>query len=170
MQNPEYILRPASPRFITFSLGAALLLNLLPWGRLVWIPDFVALTLVFWNIHQPRRVGIGAAFVMGLLMDVADGTLLGQHALAYTLLSYGAIMLHRRILWFSVPAQILHVLPLFLVGQIASAVVRFIVDGSYPGVTTLLESVVTAVLWPAATWILLAPQRRPLERDENRPI
>ncbi len=40
------------------------------------------------NVHQPRRVGVGAAFVFGLLMDVHQGALLGQHALAYTLLSY----------------------------------------------------------------------------------
>src|SRR5260364_373261 len=63
-------------------------------------PDFVALVLLFWDIHQPRKVGIGIAFALGLLMDVHDASLLGEHALAYTLLSYGAIMIHRRVLWF----------------------------------------------------------------------
>jgi rod shape-determining protein MreD len=170
MQNPQYILRPVSPPFIGLSLLSALILNFLPWGHRYWIPDFVALTLVFWNIHQPRKVGIGLAFAMGLLMDVDDATLLGQHALAYTLLSFGAIMMHRRILWFGTLAQTVHVLPLFLVAQTATFVVRFVVDGSYPGWTSPIESFVTAALWPLATWLLLAPQRRPLDRDENRPI
>ena len=170
MQNPHYILRPVSPRFIACSLFVALVLNLLPWGHRSWIPDFVALTLVFWNIHHARRVGVGVAFLMGLLMDVGDSTLLGQHALAYTLLSYGAIMMHRRILWFSSPTQALHVFPLFLGAQFFSFGVVFLITGAYPSASIFIQSAVTAVLWPGASWLLLAPQRRPLDRDENRPI
>ena len=55
-------------------------------GRTPWMPDLLALVLVFWSVHQPLRVGIGAAFVFGLLMDVHQAALLGQHALAYTAL------------------------------------------------------------------------------------
>ena len=58
------------------------------------------MTLVFWNVHQPRRVGVGLAFVLGLLMDVHQGALLGQHGLAYTLLAFVAITVHRRLLSF----------------------------------------------------------------------
>jgi rod shape-determining protein MreD len=170
ISNPQYILRPVSPPFIAFSLAFALVLNLLPWGHRVWVPDFVALALVFWNIHHPRKVGIGVAFLMGVLVDVNDATLLGQHALAYTLLSYGAIMAHRRVLWFSPVTQAVHVLPLFLIAQAATFVVRFIADGSLPDPFVLIESLVTAALWPLASWLLLAPQRRPVHRDANRPI
>ena len=98
----------------------ALLLNMLPLGRAVWMPDFLALVLVFWSVHQPPRVGIGAAFVFGLLMDVHQSALLGQHALAYTALSYFAITIHRRLLWFTVPSQALQVLPLFALSQRSS--------------------------------------------------
>jgi len=56
-------------------------------GRNAFAPDVLALALVFWNVHQPRRVGMGAAFVFGLLMDVHEGALFGQHALAYTIVS-----------------------------------------------------------------------------------
>ena len=168
--NRQYILRPVSPLFIAVSLAFALMLDFLPWGQRIWVPDFVALTLVFWNVHHPRKVGIGVAFLMGVLVDVNDATLLGQHALAYTLLSYGAIMSHRRVLWLSMVPQALHVLPLFVVAQVVSLLVRFIGDGSVPSPFVLLESVVTAALWPVASWLLLAPQRRPQDRDENRPI
>ncbi len=168
--NRQYILRPVSPLFITVSLAFALMLNFLPWGQRIWVPDFVALTLVFWNVHHPRKVGIGVAFLMGVLVDVNDATLLGQHALAYTLLSYGAIMSHRRVLWLPLVPQSVHVLPLFVVAQLVSLTVRFISDGSLPHLFVLLESFVTAALWPVATWLLLAPQRRPQDRDENRPI
>jgi rod shape-determining protein MreD len=70
--NVQYILLPASPLFIAFSLFVAFVLNLMPWGQMAGVPDFVALALVFWGVHQPRKVGIGVAFLMGLLMDVHE--------------------------------------------------------------------------------------------------
>jgi rod shape-determining protein MreD len=166
----EYLLRPANPLFIWFSLIVALLLNLMPWGRNAFAPDVLALALVFWNVHQPRRVGMGAAFVFGLLMDVHEGALFGQHALAYTLVSYGAITLHRRIQWFPLGAQALHVLPLLLVSQLAALTIRMWVGGEWPGWIYFAQSFVGVVLWPLVAWLLLAPQRRPVDRDETRPL
>lgn len=168
--RPHYILLPVSPLFIAFSLTCAFMLNLLPWGRWVGAPDFVALVLVFWGIHQPRKVGIGVAFLMGLLMDVHDATLLGENALAYTLLSYLAIMIHRRVLWFPVMTQALHVFPLLLMTQAIQVVVRFMVTGRFPGWLQFVESAVAVALWPFITWLLLAPQRRAIDRDDTRPI
>ena len=170
MNRPQYILLPANPLFITCSLIIAFLLNLLPWGQWVGIPDFVALVLIFWSVHQPRKVGIGIAFTMGLLMDVHDASLLGENALSYTLLSYFAIMIHRRVLWFKVPTQTLHVLPLLFLMQIVQLLIRLMVSGDFPGWFYFLESLVTAALWPVVTWILLAPQRRAVDRDDTRPI
>ena len=77
----DQLLLPVNTFFMWVSLLVALLLNLIPFGRVNAMPDFLALALVFWNVQQPRRVGIGAAFVFGLLMDVHQGALLGQHAL-----------------------------------------------------------------------------------------
>jgi rod shape-determining protein MreD len=170
-QPPRQVLRPVSPVFIWVTLAAGLGMDLLPWGRWPLVPDFLALALVFWNVHQPRRVGMGAAFLFGLLIDVHDGALFGEHALAYTLLSYGAIALHRRILWFPVLSQSLLVLPLLLLAQLASAAVRLWVGGAsgnwWVGLT---ESAVGALLWPLVNWILLHPQRRPISRDDTRPL
>jgi len=170
MNRPQYILLPVSPIFIAFSLLIAFLLNLLPWGRFIGAPDFVALALVFWGVHQPRKVGIGTAFCLGLLMDVHDATLLGENALAYTLLSYFAIMMHRRVLWFPLTTQAVHVLPLLLLAQAVQLLVRFVVTGKFPGWFYFLESVVSAILWPFVTMLLLAPQRRSVDKDHTRPI
>jgi rod shape-determining protein MreD len=170
-QPPKQVLRPVSPVFIWITLAAGLGMDLLPWGRTPLVPDFLALALVFWNVHQPRRVGMGASFLFGLLIDVHDGALFGEHALAYTLLSYGAIALHRRILWFPVLSQSLLVLPLLLLAQLASAAVRLWVGGASGNWwVALTESAVGALLWPLVNWILLHPQRRPISRDDTRPI
>lgn len=170
MNRPHYILLPVSPLFIAFSLTVAFMLNMLPWGHFLGVPDFVALVLVFWGIHQPRKVGIGVAFFMGLLMDVHESTLLGENALAYTLLSYFAIMIHRRVLWFPVMTQAFHVFPLLLMTQAIQVVVRLFVSSKFPGWLHFVESVVAIALWPVVTWLLLAPQRRAVDRDDTRPI
>jgi rod shape-determining protein MreD len=164
------LLLPVKPWFIWLSLLVALLLNMVPLGRIPALPDVIALALVFWNVHQPRRVGVGVAFLFGMLVDVHQGALLGQHALAYTLLSYFAITIHRRLLWFSVASQALHVLPLFAAAHAVSLLVRLATGDTFPGWSMLLAPLFEAMLWPLASWLLLAPQRRPPDPDENRPL
>jgi rod shape-determining protein MreD len=101
-RGSDQLLLPVNPLFIAVSLLFALGFNLVPLGRQAAMPDLLALVLVFWNVHQPLRVGVGLAFLLGLVMDVHQGALFGQHALAYTLLSFLAVTIHRRLLWFSV--------------------------------------------------------------------
>ena len=164
------LLLPVNPLFVGFTLLIALAINFVPLGRAPLMPDMVALVLVFWNVHQSRRVGVGVAFLFGLVMDVHASAVLGQHALAYTLLSYFAITIHRRLLWFTVPSQAVQILPLFLAAHAVSLVVRMIAGGMFPGWQVLLAPVFEALLWPVATWLLLAPQRRAPDPDQNRPL
>jgi len=164
------LLLPVNPLFVGLTLLFAFALNLVPLGRNPLMPDFVALVLVFWNVHQSRRVGVGLAFLFGLMMDVHDGAVLGQHALAYTLLSFFAITIHRRLLWFTVPSQAVQILPLFFAAHAVSLIVRMVAGGMFPGWQVLLAPILEALLWPIATWLLLAPQRRAPDRDENRPL
>jgi rod shape-determining protein MreD len=166
----DELLLPVNPLFIALSLVGALALNLVPLGRNPAAPDLLALVLVFWNVHQPLRVGIGVAFLFGLAMDVHQGALLGQHALAYTLLSFSAIVIHRRLLWFTLPSQAVQILPLFVAAHAVSLVVRLVSGGMFPGWELLIAPFIEALLWPVATVLLLAPQRRPPDPDENRPI
>lgn len=168
--RPEYLLLPASRAFIAFTILVAFVLNILPWGRTYGVPDFLAIVLVFWNIHQPRKVGIGIAFLVGLLMDVHASALFGERALAYSLLSYGAMSMHRRVPWFRLPGQMLHVLPLFLLAQLVVIAVRMAVGGPFPGFGYFLQSLSSTLLWPLAEVLLFAPQRSAVDRDDNRPI
>jgi rod shape-determining protein MreD len=170
MPRGSELLLPANPFFIGLTLLAALAVHLVPIGRQTAMPDLLALVLVFWNVHQPRRVGIALAFMFGLAMDVHQGALLGQHALAYTLLSFLAITIHRRLLWFGPFEQALHVLPLFFAATLVTLAVRMAVGGMFPGWSILLAPMFQALLWPVASVILLAPQRRPPDPDKNRPL
>lgn len=170
----QALLLPAKTSFIWASLFVALLLNMfihmLLAGQSPWVPDLLAVTLVFWTVHQPRRVGILAAFALGLLLDVHQGALLGQHALAYAVLSYLAILIHRRLLWFKLSEQTLQVLPLFVVAYALQLFVRWVAGDGWPGWSVLAAPVLAALAWPVATYLLLLPQRRAHDPDENRPI
>jgi rod shape-determining protein MreD len=166
----QQLLLPVSPFFMWSSMVVALLVNMVPIGRAVWMPDLLALVIVFWGVHQPTRVGIGAAFVFGLCMDVHQSAMLGQHALSYTTLGFFAITIHRRLLWYPVLSQALQVLPLFALSQLIEVVTRLIGGGVFPGWAVLISPAIEAALWPLASALLLAPQRRTPEPDENRPL
>ncbi|NBT77658.1 MAG: rod shape-determining protein MreD [Betaproteobacteria bacterium] len=166
----EHLLLPADNAFISLTIAIAFLLNVMPWGSARWVPDFLALVLFFWNVRQPRKVGMGVAFLFGLVMDVHQASLLGEHALGYSLLSYGAFALQRRLPWFDVGGQLFHVLPLFVAAQLATVLVRMALGGAFPGWSIFVAPAISALLWPVADLLLLAPQRRAVDRDQTRPL
>jgi rod shape-determining protein MreD len=153
-KDQEFLL-PASNTFIVASLLAALLLNWLPWqGVLLALrPDFVALVLLYWCTHKPYRVGIGMAWMVGVLADVADASLFGQHALAYTVLAFGGVVLNRRMQMFDLRQQAMQVFPVLLLAYVVYALVHWQLHG-YVAWSYFLGSVMSALLWVPLTLLL----------------
>ena len=166
----QRILLPVATATVLGSFALALLLNFLPWKNVTLVPDFVALVLAFWCVREPRLVGLGAGWLLGLLIDVGNGVLLGQHALAYSMLAFASITLSRRILWFPLWGQALHVAALLLFAQAVAALVRLAAGAEFPDWSIAVGPLIGALLWPVVTTLLLMPQRRPVEVDENRAI
>jgi len=154
------ILMPVRVSTIIASFALALFLNFLPWRDLRLTPDFVALTLCFWCIRQPRLVGLGIGWMLGLLTDAGNGVLLGQHALAYSILAFLAMWFSRRILWFGPWLQALHVFIILLVAQGVALLVRLVAGTPFPGWPIVVGPIFGAILWPIVGWLLLLPQRR----------
>jgi rod shape-determining protein MreD len=98
--------------------------------------------------------------------DAGNGVLLGQHALAYSVLAFLSIWLSRRILWFGMPQQTLHVAVLLLLSQAVVVLIRLGAGGGFPGWGLVVGPLLGAVLWPVLSWLLLMPQRRRLEREQ----
>jgi len=159
--TPHEILLPVKPGFIVLTLVAAFLANLLPWsGVLLWVkPDFVALVVLYWCIEQPRKLGFVAAWLLGLAMDVADGTLFGQHALSYSILAYAGIVLHRRVLGFSGTPQVMHVVVLLLMNDLIVLAIRLLAGSDFPGLQYFIGSLVAGALWLPLGTLLKLPQR-----------
>ncbi|MGE5130175.1 MAG: rod shape-determining protein MreD [Sphingomonadaceae bacterium] len=168
--RPQRILQPVRLRTIIGSFVLALLLDFMPWPDLRMAPEFVALVLTFWCVRQPRLVGLGVGWTLGLLIDAGNGVLLGQHALAYSLLAFLSISLSRRILWFGPLQQALHVGALLLFSQGVTVLVRLAAGAELPGWQVLIGPLVGAALWPIVSYLLLIPQRRPVEPQEPRAL
>jgi rod shape-determining protein MreD len=153
-KDREFLL-PVSGPFIAASLVCALLLNLFIWPdwSLLFKPDFVALILLYWCTHKPNRVGIGIAWMVGIFSDVADATLFGQHALAYSVLAFGGIVLNRRIQMFDFRQQTLQVFPLLLSSYLVFALINWQMHG-YVVWEFLLGSATSALLWTPTTLLL----------------
>ena len=167
--SPDEILRPAKPWFILLSLLLGLLANLVPVSGVVLTlrPDFLALVVLYWCIQQPRYVGVGTAWVVGLLMDVGDATVFGQHALAYAVLAYGAEYFRRRVLRFPRWQQAVQVAVLLVLCALIVLLVRFVGGSPLPKWFYLMPPLVGALLWPVISVLLQTPQRPSRSRSRH---
>jgi len=164
--SSSQILLPVRMSTIFGSFAIALFVSFLPWPDLRLVPDFVAVVLAFWCVRQPRLVGIGVGWMLGLLVDAGNGVLLGQHAFAYSLLAFLSVWLSRRILWFGPMLQSLHIALILLATQAAVLLIRLAAGDAFPGWPILVGPLAGAILWPVVTSLLLMPQRRQ-EREQT---
>lgn len=138
------------------SLAAALFLELtpLPEGWNVWRPPWVLLTLLYWTMALPHRVGVAVAWTSGLLVDAATGALLGQHALGYAVTAYLMLRLHAQLRSFPLLQQALTMALLLLPYMSIMLWVRG-VAGHPPGSWSYwLPLVSTAPAWILLTVVL----------------
>jgi rod shape-determining protein MreD len=103
--------------------------------------------------------------VLGLFMDVADGSLFGQHALAYSILAYAGIVLHRRVRMFSGTPQVLHVVVLLLMNDLIVLCIRLAAGADFPGFQYFIGSFTAGALWLPLGALLKLPQRPRTDPD-----
>lgn len=96
------------------SLFFALMCQLFPWtGQgIILRPDFMLVILIYWLLRAPYLCNITTAWIVGLIVDLSTGSLLGQHALAFTLTAFIALSFQRRLVLFSLIQISLFVLAL----------------------------------------------------------
>jgi rod shape-determining protein MreD len=153
---------PAPLSLIVITVVIGLLLNLMPWGgvALVAHPDFILVILLYWAVHEPRTVGQGWGFALGLVMDVADSALLGQHAMVYVIAIFLAQLLRLRILQLNVIEQALHIVAILFVSQGIGVLLNLSMGRDFPGNAILLSIVFGALLWPLVNLIATIPRLR----------
>ncbi|MEZ0237179.1 MAG: rod shape-determining protein MreD [Methylophilaceae bacterium] len=142
-------MRPVSLKLIYLTLFAAYMLYLLPWAGfgLLLRPDFVLLVLLYWMLRAPHLCNVGTAWMMGLWLDIASGSLFGQYALAYSVTAFFAIYYQRRLVLFSAWQQVGYVMLLLLVSQIVLLVIKLMAGNALPGWCYFLSSLSGVLLW-----------------------
>lgn len=141
--------------FISFGLAMGLRIIPLPSEWFAFNPDWIALLLIYWSLAAPDRVGLFTAWVVGLAADALTGRLLGQHALAYALMTYLNLRVRDTLLVFPVPLQSLWVLLLLLLGQwLVLWTGRLEIAGSLTRLAYWLPALTGALAWPLVLWVM----------------
>ncbi len=158
-------MRPGNNLEIYGSLLLGLLLYLLPWAGvgLTFRPDFVLLVLLYWLIRAPYACNVGVAWMMGIVIDLADGSLFGQHALAYIVAAFLALMYQRRVTLFNRLQQAGFVFALLIIAQIVLLIVKLFGGDQPAGWTYFLPSLTGIMLWQ-----LVIYSKIKVSGDENR--
>lgn len=147
---------------ILITLGAALILTILPLPQ--WAdefrPQWMALTLIYWALALPTRVGISWAWGVGLVLDIITGTVLGQHALSLSVPVYLVLELHRRIRVFPTLQQTMSVWVLLLVERLLSLWIHGATGQPTPTLAYWIPTFVGMLLWPWVSILLGNLSRR----------
>ncbi|HHM05292.1 MAG TPA: rod shape-determining protein MreD [Gammaproteobacteria bacterium] len=146
---------------IAFTLIAALMLAVTPlpdWAAPLR-PEWPALVLIYWCLALPQRTGVATGWVVGLFLDVLRGALLGQHALAFAIIAYLTIKLHRRIRVFPLWQQSLSVMVFVALQQLLALWIDGMSGAPTRGWSYWLPTLTSAVLWPWL-FVLLRALRR----------
>jgi rod shape-determining protein MreD len=147
---------------ITMTLIVALLLTLVPLPH--WLdvlrPNWVSLTLIYWCLALPNRIGVGVGWMVGLLLDVATGALLGQHALALALVAFLAVKLHQRVRLYPVWQQALSVVLMVALQELLSLWIMGITHQAPQSWAYWLAVLTSMLVWPPVYTTLRAVRRR----------
>jgi len=141
------IAKPANgSAYIILTILFAMVLQQLPLPAVIAVarPEFVLLTLAYWSMALPNRVGITIAWFVGLLVDVLMGTPLGVNALAYALVVYVIVRFYLQLRQYPYWQQAILIFALVLLTQL----IEMLMNAKFDGRFLVLSAVVSAIFWP----------------------
>ncbi|MFT7185762.1 MAG: rod shape-determining protein MreD [Pseudohongiellaceae bacterium] len=134
--------------FLSFIFAAILELNLLPETLAFLRPEWLVLTLIYWLLRHPERIGVVTGVVIGLIMDVLSGSYFGIHMLSLSLICYLVLIMHKRLKMFPLVQQSVVVFFLVSIQLMIIYTLRSILGASDLGLAYLWQALSSAVLWP----------------------
>lgn len=154
-------------RGLILALLLALWLQSLPWSGigLLLRPDFLLVLVLYGALYRPLRVGMGWAFVLGVLSDFQDGVVFGQHAMAYVVGVYAVQLLRLRLLMFDPLRQAVQLLPVFLLVQLTVLLVGWLAVAPPASWTIVLPALSSAVVWYGLALLMQLWHGKGMRRD-----
>ena len=138
--------------YITLLVGFILTIMPLPEWAATYRPQWVALILIYWCMALPERIGVGVGWTTGLLLDVLTGTLLGQHALGFSVVAYIMLRLHLRVRVMPLRQQVFTIFVLLLVERLLALWSTGAANYPTPSLWYWVTPVVGTLLWP---WVYI---------------
>lgn len=132
----------------------------LPDWALPWRPAWVAMVLIYWCMALPERIGVLTGWAIGIMLDVMNGSILGQHAFGLAFIAFITLEYHRRVRMFPLTQQALFVGMLTFVYLVIMLWIYNALGSHVYGMDYLLATLTTALLWPWVFVILRDVRRR----------
>ena len=141
---------------VIISIVIALMLMLVPLPDVVgaFRPDFVVLVLIYWAMMLPRTWSVGSAWIVGLLLDVAQGTILGQHALALCFIVFVTARFHLLMRVFPMSQLTATVFALLALYQFLLFWINGVADISAPAISYWGPVISGTIIWPVVSMFL----------------
>jgi rod shape-determining protein MreD len=148
---------------IALTLLGAFLLKQIPWQgwALLLRPDFVLVMLLFWAQRRGAGISFALAFSLGLVTDVQDGVVLGQHALAYCVGVFLVQFFRRRLAMFTLRHQAMQMFPLLLLTEVVALMAGWLSTRTPQGGWVLASAFTGTLLWWAVAYAGKMPAARP---------
>jgi rod shape-determining protein MreD len=140
--------------FVSLVLAMGMNIGLFPLFLKSINPDWVLLIIIYWTLAIPEKLGVFNAWIVGLLIDVLTGRLLGQHALAYALISYACLKLHKRLRLYPIPRQALFIFCCLFFSQILVFWIEDIQSPTKFELVFWLPAFTGTLMWPVVFFIL----------------
>lgn len=145
---------------LSFIAAFALAMIPLPFWLEVIRPEWVTLVLIYWCLALPHRVSVGMGWLAGMLLDVARGAVLGQHALALAVVAFLVVRLHQRMRLFPIWQQAISVLLLVVISELFIVWIRGMVGHPGGGWMAWLPAFTSMLIWPVVFSVLRGARRR----------
>jgi rod shape-determining protein MreD len=135
---------------VILSLIIGLMLTLMPLPGMVdaFRPDWLVLLVIYWAMRLPRRWSVGSAWIIGIILDVSQGTLLGQHALALCVVAFATVRFHLLMRVFPLPQLTATMFAMLALYQFLLFWINGVAAIDAPALTYWGPVLSSTILWP----------------------
>ena len=142
------------PVILSFVFGLMLTIMPLPDSIDAFRPDWIAMLVIFWAMQLPRTWNVGTAWIAGIILDVSQGTLLGQHALALCCVAFMTVRFHLLMRVFPIVQLTATVFPILAIYQFLLFWINGVAGVNAPSVVYWGPVISGTVLWPIVMSVL----------------
>ena len=136
------------PVFMSFIFGLMLTIMPLPEAVAAFRPDWLAMLVIYWAMQLPRTWSVGTAWIVGIVLDASQGTLLGQHALALCCIAFITVRFHLLMRVFPVPQLTASVFPILAIYQFLLFWINGVAGVDAPAIAYWGPVISGTLLWP----------------------